>query len=77
MTTIQKSVKYLKVSDIRHLNARHFILELSTGEPLPMMLPGNFVQVLVEGSPATFLRRPFSIHSLFRSREKVPAVSAF
>jgi dihydroorotate dehydrogenase electron transfer subunit len=69
MTTIQKSVKYLKVSDIRHLNARHFILELSTGEPLPMMLPGNFVQVLVEGSPATFLRRPFSIHSADHARK--------
>jgi dihydroorotate dehydrogenase electron transfer subunit len=64
MTTIQKSVKYLRVSDIRHLNKRHFILELSPDEALPMMLPGNFVQVLVEGSPATFLRRPFSVHSV-------------
>lgn len=64
MTTIQKSVKYLNVGDIRHLNKRHFIIELSSDGPLPMILPGNFVQVLVEDSPSTFLRRPFSIHSV-------------
>jgi len=29
---------------------------------LPEMLPGQFVEVRVDGSPATFLRRPISIH---------------
>ena len=64
MTTIQKRVGYLKVKDVLHINQRHFILELASEEPLPMMLPGQFVQVLVENSPSTFLRRPFSVHSV-------------
>ncbi|MCX6283188.1 MAG: dihydroorotate dehydrogenase electron transfer subunit [Bacteroidetes bacterium] len=44
------------------LNTRHFILELKAAVPLPEILPGQFVQVLVHNSPSTFLRRPFSIH---------------
>jgi dihydroorotate dehydrogenase electron transfer subunit len=67
MDSIRKRVKYLKVKDFLQLNDRHFILELSSVDPLPMMLPGNFVQVLVEDSPSTFLRRPFSIHSVNHS----------
>ena len=62
MTTIQKSVKDLRVADVRHLNKRHFIIELASDDALPMILPGNFVQVLVGDSPSTFLRRPFSVH---------------
>ncbi len=64
MTTIQKSVKDLRVADVRHLNKRHFIIELASDDALPMILPGNFVQVLVGDSPSTFLRRPFSVHSV-------------
>ena len=64
MTTIQKHVEYLEVSGVKHLNKRHFIIDLKADHPLPMILPGNFVQVLVEGSPSTFLRRPFSVHSV-------------
>jgi dihydroorotate dehydrogenase electron transfer subunit len=44
------------------LNRRHFIIELLAPQPLPLILPGQFVQVLVDNSPSTFLRRPFSIH---------------
>ena len=46
------------------LNPRHFILELNIPGDFPEMLPGQFVQVLVENSPQTFLRRPFSVHSI-------------
>jgi len=41
-----------------------FILKLLAPEPLPEMFPGQFVQVLVKNSAATFLRRPFSIHNV-------------
>jgi len=44
------------------LNLRHFVLELLAPMPLPEIRPGQFVQALVLNSPATFLRRPFSIH---------------
>ena len=46
------------------LTPRHFLLELLAPQKLPEMFPGQFVQVLVENSPSTFLRRPFSIHHL-------------
>jgi len=61
---IQKVVGDLEVVRNIRLNSRHFILELQAPDPLPLMLPGQFVQVLVADSPATFLRRPFSIHSI-------------
>jgi dihydroorotate dehydrogenase electron transfer subunit len=63
-----KLVQKLSLVRNERLNARHFILELQSPEKLPVILPGNFVQVLVEGSPSTFLRRPFSVHSVDYSR---------
>jgi dihydroorotate dehydrogenase electron transfer subunit len=58
----KKIVHDLVVVKNEHLNKRHFILELKAPGPLPEILPGQFVQVLVQDSPSTFLRRPFSIH---------------
>jgi dihydroorotate dehydrogenase electron transfer subunit len=46
------------------LNVSHFILELLCPEPLPKINPGQFVEIKVEHSPSTFLRRPFSIHEV-------------
>jgi len=59
-----KRIEALLVADNIRLNRRHFVLELKSSGKLPPMLPGQFVQALVEGSPSTFLRRPFSIHSV-------------
>jgi len=61
---LKKQVQDLRVVENIRLNKRHFILELLAPEKFPLMLPGQFVQVLVEDSPSTFLRRPFSIHSV-------------
>lgn len=60
----KKFVRDFKVIRNFHLNKRHFILELLAPEKLPELFPGQFVQVLVENSPSTFLRRPLSIHSV-------------
>ncbi len=43
-----------------------FLLKLRSPEALPEIVPGQFVQVLVEGSDTTFLRRPFSVHDVDR-----------
>jgi dihydroorotate dehydrogenase electron transfer subunit len=59
-----KLVQDLQVVDVVRLNIRHFILELLAPQKLPLILPGQFVQALIEDSPSTFLRRPFSIHSV-------------
>jgi dihydroorotate dehydrogenase electron transfer subunit len=60
----QKAIRDFKIVRNIRLNPRHFILELLAPEKLPEILPGQFVQVLVGNSPSSFLRRPFSIHSV-------------
>ncbi|MCX6282078.1 MAG: dihydroorotate dehydrogenase electron transfer subunit [Bacteroidetes bacterium] len=59
---MKKFAHDFKVVGNTRLNTRHFVLELQAPLPLPEILPGQFVQVLVHNSPSTFLRRPFSIH---------------
>jgi len=44
------------------LNSNFVLLILTSNEKLPEILPGQFVEVKVENSPSTFLRRPISIH---------------
>lgn len=45
----------------------YVLLQLTDPErPLPDMLPGQFVQVRIDGSPSTFLRRPVSINLVRR-----------
>jgi len=65
---IKKVVRDLQVVHSIRLNQRHFILDLQSPDTLPLILPGQFAQVLVADSPSTFLRRPFSIHSVDYSR---------
>jgi dihydroorotate dehydrogenase electron transfer subunit len=48
-----------------------FILELSGDNYLPDLKPGQFVQVKVEDSPMTFLRRPISIHDIDYERNTI------
>ena len=49
---------------------RSVLLRLRSGQPLPEIVPGQFVQVRVDGSPSTYLRRPISIHDVdFRQNE--------
>src|SRR3712207_3649050 len=65
---MKKYLLDLRVTLVEHLTDRHVLLHLSADEPLPEMLPGQFVEVRVDHSPATYLRRPISIH--FVDREK-------
>lgn len=44
------------------LNSQYSLLVLTATEKLPEMLPGQFVEVRVDNSPSTFLRRPISIN---------------
>ncbi len=39
--------------------------------PLPPMLPGQFVEVRIDGSPSTFLRRPISINYVDRQANEL------
>ncbi len=44
------------------LNLQYVLLILTSHDKLPGILPGQFVEVRVDGSPTTFLRRPISVH---------------
>lgn len=49
------------VANIR-LHPLYCLLKLTSDRNLPEMIPGQFVQVRVDDSPQTFLRRPISIN---------------
>ncbi len=52
----------LELIENKQLNHQYVLLVLKGQDKLPQMLPGQFVQVLVEDSPTTYLRRPISIN---------------
>ena len=58
----------LQVVENIALSSNCFLLKLTSDCPLPEMRPGQFVEVRIDDSPFTFLRRPISIH--FVDREK-------
>ncbi len=59
---MKKYVLDLIVSSVDHLTDKYILLKLTHDEQLPMMSPGQFVEIKVENSPQTMLRRPISIH---------------
>lgn len=52
----------LIVTSFEQLNDKYFLLKLFSNTPLPEILPGQFLEVRVDKSPDTYLRRPISIH---------------
>lgn len=59
-----KRIEDLKIIGNKRLNDDFFILELTGNTKIPEFKPGQFVQVKVDGSHETFLRRPISIHDV-------------
>lgn len=62
MTTLKKYVLDLRVKAVQRVHERYVLIKLTDGMPLPPVLPGQFVEVRVDGSPRTFLRRPVSVN---------------
>lgn len=71
MTEIRKYALDLRVSSIERLHERYVLLRLTQEEELPPMLPGQFVEVRVDGSPQTFLRRPISVNFVDREANEL------
>ena len=61
----------LTVASNEHVSDHHVLLKLTSKQPLPEMMPGQFVNIHVEDSPTTFLRRPISINFVDVSRNKL------
>ena len=69
---MQKQRSYIMdclLTEINFLNDRYFLMIFKTPEKLFDIQPGQFVQVQVEGSPTTFLRRPISICNIIGQNE--------
>ena len=64
---MSKRVEELTVISNRMQGENYFVLVLSSDSGMPEILPGQFAQVQVPDSPATFLRRPLSIHDTDRA----------
>ena len=61
---MKKYILDLTVNSVEALSDKHVLIKLTDDKPLPEMLPGQFVEVRVDNSPSTFLRRPISINNV-------------
>lgn len=66
---MKKYIMNLTVKENIALHQNYSLLKLTptSGEELPEMHPGQFVQVQVDGSATTFLRRPISVNFVDRA----------
>ena len=70
---MKKYILDFRISENVQLHDNYALLKLTPadGRPLPEMLPGQFVEVRVDRSPSTFLRRPISINFVDYSRNEL------
>ena len=61
---MKKFILDLKVKSLVHINEKYVLIKLTHYAQLPEMIPGQFVEVRVDDSPNTFLRRPISINNV-------------
>ena len=68
---MKKYILDLTVNSVEALSDKHVLIKLTDDKPLPEMLPGQFVEVRVDNSPSTFLRRPISINNVDYDRNEL------
>lgn len=68
---MKKYILDLVVTGNISLHTNYVLLKMTHELPLPDMKPGQFAKIRVDGSPATFLRRPISINYVDRERNEV------
>lgn len=68
---MKKYIMDLKVVENIRLHPNYCLLKLKADVALPEMTPGQFVEVRVDGSPETFLRRPISINYVDRDKNEL------
>lgn len=61
----------LRVVSAEHIHERYVLLKLGCDQELPVMVPGQFVEVRIDGDGSTFLRRPISINFVDRSANEL------
>lgn len=68
---MSKRIEDLIVIENKRISTDFHILELQGDMELPAIKPGQFLQVRVDGSNETFLRRPISIHDVDYKRNTI------
>jgi len=70
---MKKYILDFTLTENKALHNAYVLLKLTPtdGSPLPPMLPGQFVNILVPDSPKTYLRRPISIHNVDLKRNEL------
>ena len=68
---MKKYILDLKVVAKECIHEKYVLLRLTDEQPLPEIIPGQFVEVRVDGSPSTFLRRPISVNFVDRDNNEL------
>ena len=68
---MKKYLLDLRVKSVERIHQRYVLIKLTDDQPLPDMLPGQFVEIRVDGSPFTFLRRPISINFVDKANNEL------
>ena len=68
---MNKYILDLTVRAVERISPKHVVIRLTDEKPLPDMVPGQFVEVRVDGSATTFLRRPISINFVDRQQNEL------
>lgn len=68
---MKKYVLDLRVKAAERVSEKHVLLKLTHDGTLPEMLPGQFVEVRIDNSPQTMLRRPISINFVDRKANEL------
>ena len=68
---MKKYILDLRVKSVERIHERYVLIRLTDDRPLPEMLPGQFVEIRVDGSPTTFLRRPISINFVDKAQNEL------
>lgn len=69
---MKKYIKDFRIAENRKLHGLYSLLILEPNDGiLPEMNPGQFVQVAVNDSPTTFLRRPISINNVDEEKKRL------
>ena len=68
-----KKMLDLVVTENSQLNQNYCLIKLTTTDDtlLPEMYPGQFVEVRVDGSPTTYLRRPISVNFVDKNKNEL------
>ncbi|KAA6309352.1 Dihydroorotate dehydrogenase B (NAD(+)) electron transfer subunit, partial [termite gut metagenome] len=68
---MKKHILDLEVTENTKLNDNYVLIKLTSESLLPEMIVGQFAEIRVDNSQATYLRRPISIHYIDRQRNEL------